>query len=177
MAQIAVQPTEANKKNRVLRPALKVDMTPMVDLGFLLITFFILTTTMAENKMAPLVVPADGPPGTAPESATMSVLLGKDNKAYVYYGRWEDAVKEKKIFATGYHVHSGLGNFVRARQKWLEQFRKPQGKNSLIYLIKPSDNATYQNVVDALDEATINSVKRYAIVPINKEESDYIAVN
>lgn len=176
MAQIQVQPTAANKKNRALRPSLRVDMTPMVDLGFLLITFFILTTTMTESKVASLIMPADGPPSNVGESVTLSVLLGKDDKAYVYHGRWEDAVKENKVFETNYNVQTGLGNFVRARQKWLAQNRGPAGKDDLIYLIKPSDNASYQNVVDALDEATINAVKRYAIVPLNKDEEGYMAV-
>ncbi|MEI6947521.1 biopolymer transporter ExbD [Paraflavisolibacter sp. H34] len=170
MAQMDVPAVVSGKKHRTFRPSLRVDMTPMVDLGFLLITFFILTSTMAESRVAQLAMPADGPPSKAPESNTISVLLGKDNKAYVYYGRWEEAVQQKKVFATSYNLYTGLGAFVRAKQKQMAD-----APDQLIYLIKPSDESTYENVIDALDEATINGIKRYAVVPLSPEEKTYVA--
>jgi biopolymer transport protein ExbD len=170
MAQIDLPAAVSGKKHRSYRSSPRVDMTPMVDLGFLLITFFILTSSMAESRVAQLVMPADGPPSTTGESTTVSVLLGKDNKAYVYYGIWEEAVAQKKVFATTYKLYTGLGTFVRAKQKSLAQ------PGDLVYLIKPSDESTYENVVDALDEAVINGVKRYAVVPLSKDEKAYLDV-
>src|SRR5439155_3901585 len=121
------QPAASGKKDRVLHRYLKIDMTPMVDLGFLLITFFIFTTTMTENKASEIFVPADGTPSNTAASSTLSVILGKDNKVYVYDGIWEDAVKANRIASTGYNVYTGLGSFIRTKQKLLPQ--QKEGKD------------------------------------------------
>jgi biopolymer transport protein ExbD len=173
MAQLQPQPTDKNKKRRYYSTSLRIDMTPLVDLGFLLITFFITTTTMAESKAMQLDVPADGALTPSPESATITVLLGKDNKTYIYSGQWKDAAKNNNIIQSNYNVVTGLGSHLRAKQLWL-QAHKEKGQYGLIYIIKPTDNSSFQNVVDALDEATINKISRYAVAPLTDEEKDYM---
>src|SRR4028119_1951840 len=88
--------------------SLKVDMTPMVDLGFLLITFFIFTTSMAEPNITKLIMPANGEPAPVKESKTITVLLDKD-KVYLYKGRWEDAQAMNTIIESNYDVKAGFG--------------------------------------------------------------------
>jgi biopolymer transport protein ExbD len=169
MAQIQPQPTEGKTKRKV-HPALSIDMTPMVDLGFLLITFFIFTTTMAEQKALHLVMPKESTDSTeVGERKALTVILGKDNKVFVYAGKWQSAVNHKGISQTNYNVYQGMGSFIRAKQK---QLRKE--KDDLMLLIKPLSTASYQNVIDALDEALINNVQRYAIVDASAEEKAYI---
>lgn len=169
MAQIQPQPMEGKSKRKV-HAALPIDMTPMVDLGFLLITFFIFTTTMAEKRATSLIMPKEGEPSRLSERKALTAILGKDNKVYVYAGKFENAMKDNKIISTNYTTYQGLGSLIRAKQKQLNQ-----DKSGLMLLIKPLNMASYQNLVDALDEALINDVQRYAIVEASAEEKAYVA--
>src|SRR5690348_4184214 len=67
-----------------------MDMTPMVDLAFLLLTFFILTTTLNELMVVEIVVPEevkDVPPPPITESRVLTLILGENNRAYWRQGR------------------------------------------------------------------------------------------
>jgi hypothetical protein len=88
---------------------------------------------------------------------------------YVYAGQWQKAVNNKGVSQTNYNVYQGIGSFIRAKQKQLKK-----DKDDLMLLIKPLSTASYQNVMDALDEALINNVQRYAIVDASAEEKAYI---
>src|ERR1700722_441670 len=86
-------PTSGHKKSRGVQKTKKlstrVDLTPMVDLGFLLITFFIFTTTMARPKAMGLILPKDVPENIRtrePEGAVITLLLSKDNQVWYYEG-------------------------------------------------------------------------------------------
>ena len=139
-------------------------MTPLVDLGFLLITFFIFTTTMAEKKATGLVMLQDGETAVA-SSKALTVILGDGNKVFAYAGRWEDAVSHQNIIQTNYSVTEGLGSLIRTKQKQLGD-----KKDNLVLIIKPLSTASYQNVIDALDEALINQVQRYMVVDASDAE-------
>ena len=99
MAQIQPQQIEGKTK-RKLHLSLSIDMTPMVDLGFLLITFFIFTTTMAEKRITKLVMPKEGDSTDLAESKALTALLDANNKVFVYTGKWEDAKAAQKIIQT-----------------------------------------------------------------------------
>jgi biopolymer transport protein ExbD len=170
MANIEVQAAEKKQTKRRLRPSLRIDMTPMVDLGFLLITFFILTTAMSEQSTLKLYMPHAGDPTPLGRSRVLTVLLGSDNKMYAYEGAFEEAKKDNKIVATSYNEAAGIGELIRQKQRQLQRSSKT-GKEALVYLIKPTRLCNYKNVVDALDEATINGVKKYMLVDASAEET------
>jgi biopolymer transport protein ExbD len=169
MAQIQTEPAEATKTKRKVHSFPKIDMTPMVDLGFLLITFFIFTTTLAEKNVTSLVMPREGAPSEVPAGKALTILLAPDNKVFAYEGEWEKAVLDKKVVETNYNEYSGIGNLIRQKQE-----RLSEQKDELVLLIKPTEKASYANLIDALDEAVINGVKHYAVVKETGEEKAFV---
>jgi len=146
----------------------RVDMTPMVDLGFLLITFFIFTTTMAQPTAMNLFMPKDvdkpEDQNKVKESGAFTILLGKQDVVYFYEGL--DPATE--------------GNFRTATFKTIrdEIIRKKHSTKAddLVIIIKPSEDATYKNTVDILDEMTISEIKRYAMVDISPVEFQLVKI-
>ncbi|MDB5197619.1 MAG: hypothetical protein JWP88_1990 [Flaviaesturariibacter sp.] len=166
MAEIIV--SNHTKGRQSVGRHLKIDMTPLVDLAFLLITFFIFTTSMTDRKGMKLVMPKEGPSIPLGESNALTLLLGDNNKVYAYTGDWKNAQKARAIKETSYSESTGIGAIIRAKQQQLRSERKdPAG---LMVLIKASDVSTYKNTVDALDEMLINGVTKYTTVDMSPEE-------
>lgn len=141
---------------------LRIDMTPMVDLGFLLITFFVFTATISTPAATDLYMPKDGSiTNPLPERLALTLLLDDDNTIYYYPGDFIEAVKANGIFKTSYSTTFGLGKIIRQKQKDIDARRKfADARQGLMLLIKPGSKSTYKNVVDALDEAVIHDVKK-----------------
>ncbi|HLA52158.1 MAG TPA: biopolymer transporter ExbD [Flavitalea sp.] len=142
------------KKSKKL--STRVDLTPMVDLGFLLITFFIFTTTMTQPSSMKLNLPKDTEKpeeqNKVKESAVLSIFLGKDNAVYYYEGTLlPDGTNFKKT------------NFKDIRKVIIDKKRSTNPADFVV-LIKPAPSSTYRNTVDMLDEMFINDVKRYALL-------------
>ena len=144
--------------------AVRIDMTPMVDLGFLLITFFIFTTTMSQPTTMKLYMPDDRDSTPLGESKALTVILGNNNKVYAYEGAFEDALRQNRIISTNNDESEGIGNIIRQKQKRLANSNTKTGKVEMVLLIKPTKQSTYKNIIDALDETTINGVKKYMII-------------
>lgn len=161
MAQLLLNNNGKGKKTQPL-----IDMTPMVDLGFLLITFFIFTSTLAEPAALNLLMPKESKNTIdVPQSKGITAVLLGNGKAIVYEGLYEEARQHNKILTTSLDMASGLGALIRNKQT-----RLGAEKAKLFYLIKPTATAPYKDVVHALDEATINGVERYALTEPSKEE-------
>jgi biopolymer transport protein ExbD len=159
------------------KQVIRIDMTPMVDLGFLLITFFVFTTTMSTPKATDLFMPKDDTthPQPLPNSLALSLLLDNNNKVYYYNGDFKEAVNANKIYETNYSTYGGIGKIIRQKQKDIDASGKfADGRKGLMLLIKPTSGSVYKNVIDALDEAVINDVRKYVIVEPANEEIVYI---
>ena len=161
---------------RMLKHNLKVDMTPMVDLGFLLISFFVITTEMSKPTVMNLYMPTDGPPMDLGESNALSFLLGKNNTVYYYNGNWDDAKKKNAIFSTTYSSKDGIRKIINEKQQHLDATisKSKEGRDGLMLLIKPGSETSYKNVVAVLDEATINVVKKYVVLKLSDEEAEFL---
>lgn len=143
-------------KVRSKKASTRVDMTPMVDLGFLLITFFILATTLSKPSSMTLNVPdKTKQEETEPIKASnvMTAFLGKDNKVYYIFGKAASEDPEIKTVSMGY-------DFRKAIQE--ESRKVPADK--FVIVIKPTKESTYKTLVDAMDEMAITKTKRYALV-------------
>lgn len=185
------------KKARKL--STRVDMTPMVDLGFLLITFFIFTATMSSPKAMDLRLPKDvedeEKKSEAKESGALTIMLGKDNHVYYYEGQLKveegmnnfksatfkeirQIIIDKKKDVIARHQHDGSCPEIREKYKAAHP-NDPDWESAcldrdLVVIIKPSPDATYKNTVDILDEMTINDVKTYAMIKILDQEIELI---
>lgn len=143
----------------------RVDLTPMVDLGFLLITFFIFTTTMSQPTAMRLALPDDKvkpeDQNKIKQSGALTLMLGKDNNVFYYEG---ELLPDASNFKSS--------NFKDIRDVIIR--KKQQADTNLVVVIKPNDESTYMNFVDILDEMSINVVKRYAVVDISPVEDQLI---
>ena len=143
----------------------RVDLTPMCDLGFLLITFFIFTTTISQPTAMRLALPDDKvkpeDQNKIKQSGALTILLGKDNNVFYYEG---------ELTPDGSNFKSS--NFKDIRDVIMR--KKQQADTNLVVVIKPNDESTYKNFVDILDEMSINVVKRYAVVDISPVEDRYV---
>ncbi|HXB45566.1 MAG TPA: biopolymer transporter ExbD [Puia sp.] len=141
----------------------RVDLTPMVDLGFLLITFFIFTTTMSQPTAMKLFLPKDvdkpEEQNKVKASAVLTIMLGKDDQIYYYEG--DDPTKLQS------------SNYKAVRDIILDKKRRTDPKDFVVVL-KPTVDATYKNTVNILDEMTIDEVKRFALVDISPVEYTYV---
>lgn len=172
MAEMDTSGGGGHKKGPGVKKAKKastrVDLTPMVDLGFLLITFFIFTTTISQPTAMKLNLPKDTDKpeeqNKLKESGAFTMLLGKNNNVYYYEGQLDPSASNMK---------STTMKKVRD-----EIIKKKRGtpEEDLMVVIKASDESTYKDVVDALDEMTINDIKRYALVDISEVEGKLVAI-
>lgn len=158
----------------------KVDMTPMVDLGFLLITFFMLTTTMSKPKTMEINMPDKTEDKKkdkieVKESHTVTLLLDKDNKIFWYRGMLkpekslDDLTKTdfKTIRKTLLDLKKEIGSVVNSKTK--------KNEWAIVVVIKLTDRAKYRNMVDILDEMNITDIQKYAIVDLAEADEDYLA--
>jgi biopolymer transport protein ExbD len=162
MAELNPSSGGAHKKGPGVKKSKKlstrVDLTPMVDLGFLLITFFIFTTTMSRPRVMPLILPKDVPPidqHPVPKSAVITLLLAKNDQVCYYEG---DDPQQMKT-----------SDFHSIRDVILDKKRRTDPTWFQV-ILKPSKDATYKNTVAILDEMTIDDVHHYAMVDLSTQE-------
>jgi biopolymer transport protein ExbD len=149
MAEVTTT-SAGSPKRGAHRISTRIDMTPMVDLAFLLITFFMLTTTFSKPVAMVLNMPDKGDPQQVPESRTTVILLDGHDRIFYYTG-----IKDPQVAQTDFSAE-GIRRVI-AHQ------RRTQAKEP-IFIIKALDRSRYQNLVDVLDEMTITGATTYALV-------------
>lgn len=198
MASIDTGAEQSGKKGPGVKKAKKlstrVDMTPMVDLGFLLITFFVFTATMSSPTTLDLNMPKDikkqEDQTEVKESSVLTIMLGKADQVYYYEGKLVVDASGNNFKQTTF---KGIRDIIVNKKKEVmdryyqrpdpacEAKAKAEGKpvsncadKDFVVIIKPSNDATYRNTVDILDEMTINQVRTYAMVKIADVEYELI---
>ena len=167
MAQLEI----SNRNKTTTHSSTNVDLTPMVDLGFLLITFFIFTTTISEPTAMKLSMPDDmGTGTTVSKEMVLTILPDANNNATVYEGDLKD---KPVINNADLNNPSSLRNFIIEKQKKIAASKKEI--KDMVVIIKPGEKSNYKNLIDVLDEMQINGVKKYAIVKRSAEDEQLIA--
>ena len=170
MAEVDTSSGGSHKKGPGVKKSKKlstrVDLTPMVDLGFLLITFFVFTTTMAQNTAMNMNEPKDDKDKEmkVKNSGAMTILLGKGNQIYYYYGQLEAEKVSEQFKSTNY----------KDIRKLILDKKNATPIDDLMYIIKSDNESTFKNAIDILDEMTISAVPpgHYAevdMIPVEKE--------
>ena len=161
-----ISSTNGHKKARGARRSKKlstrVDLTPMVDLGFLLITFFIFTTSLSRPTSLAMKLPKDVPDNIRqkqPVSGVLTIMLAGHEKVF-YYERDDFRTMQASTFA-------GIRSVILAKKK----MTKP---SDFMVIIKPTREASYKNTIQIFDEMNINAVKRYALVDVDPGEFSWI---
>ena len=158
-------------KVRSKKQSTRVDLTAMVDLAFLLITFFILTTTLQKPKAMDLIMPDKDPIKTVQQpvaaSRTLTILLGANNKIEWYIGQPTAPLTPPTVDGYG---KSGLRKVLFDKSK---EILASTGKEMFV-IVKPSDKSNYNNVVTAMDELNIVGNQLRAIVDITPIEIDLL---
>ena len=187
MAEMDTSSSGGHKKGPGVKKGKKlstrIDLTPMCDLGFLLITFFMFTTTLAKPKTMEINMPYKDPnmkledQNKIKNSVALTVLLSKNHRVYYYEGIGDDPGKAPELKETNFTSKNGIRDEIIAKKKSVDDLKRAGGlgpKDEMTVLIKPDSNSTYSDLVNMLDEMNINDVKVYAIIDISPVDQGFI---
>jgi len=195
------QSFQRHKTTRAKRHSTSIDMTPMVDLAFLLLTFFILTTSFRNQKMLDVEVPNDEPtlnPIKIKEDQAFNIILFDRDKVMWYMGSDNNIATAKeitfsesdtnnlrnKLMEKNFLIHSMVNSIKDSIQKGListndslnkihiENAKKSQ-KGIFVY-IKTTDDVVYETLIHALDEIAICDVGNYGMVELSEKENKFL---
>lgn len=203
MASVDTGDSGSGKKGQPKRMNLRVDFTPMVDMNMLLITFFMFCTSLSKPQTMDIVMPTkdkdlmEEDKSQVKESKAITLILGTDNKVYYYTGK-PDYADYNTLKVTDYSPEGLRGILLerngeavakmrelrikKAKKQITEdEFKKESNdvkneKDGQVVVIKPTDGASYKNLVDVLDEMQICSIGKYAIVEM-AEGDEYLVQN
>jgi len=166
MAELNQSTGKTGGRSALKRMPVRVDLTAMVDLAFLLITFFMLTTSLTKPKAMDVVMPADGPPGAVSDKSTMTICLGANNKAVFFLGMAAQPLTSPKLSKYGLDIRKAIVDMGK-------EVYAATGRQMMV-LIKPDEHSRYENLVDALDEMNITKVKSYAIAKLTADDTNIL---
>ncbi len=187
MAEMDTSSSGGHKKGPGVKKGKKlstrIDLTPMVDLGFLLITFFMYTTTMSKPKTMEINMPykdeniKEDEQTKIKASTVVSVLLSKDHRIYYYEGIGDDPTKPPQLNVTYFKPKDGIRDVLINKKKAVEELKASGAlgaKDQVTVIIKPDVTSTYEDLVNMLDEMSINDIRVYAIVDITPVDKEFI---
>ncbi len=195
MAEVQDNGGRKGKGSKQKKMAVRVDFTPMVDMNMLLITFFMLCTSLSKPQTMEISMPTNDENITEDQqnkvkaSQALTLLLDADNRIYYYEGEpnYEDytSLKETSYTADGIRkvllrknydavkkveeLKQKKANLEITEDEYKKQVSEVKGaKNTPTVIIKATDKSTYKNLIDALDEMQICSIGKYVIVDITE---------
>lgn len=163
------QPTPQAGKPRARKHGFHLDMTPMVDLAFLLLTFLLLTTTFAKPRVMQLLMPVPDKktPTLVASRSAMTIVLGPNHRLHYYFGLYAPAdpsVPVPTLHTTDFRAQ-GIRQVLLVRGS-----QRP----APVILIKSGPKATYRDMVDILDEMTSTNQYKYALVGLSANDTQLL---
>lgn len=170
MAEINNQPSQKKHKQTACnKKSTRVDLAPMVDLGFILLTFFVFTAALSQPMVMNLIVPNDKDSAVKDdicETCVLTIILDEDNKIFYYTGKAENALYRVTDYSS-----SGIRNIIMQKKK---NVLAQKGKDDFVLIIKPTSLSSFKNMIDAVDECSINMVKHYYIDELNEKDKKWL---
>lgn len=187
-----------HQKKRAKKLSTRIDMTPMVDLGFLLLTFFMLTTTFSQPKVIELTPPVKSNDLTkVQDTLSLTLVLGKSDTVYYYNGRLSLNHDSNNINTTTFS-NDGLRKLVLSRNQYvmnsIKELQAQHNANKVpdstynrlldkaegnkfarFVIIKTDTNTRYVNVIITLDEMNICNVGKYSLIDEDDNDMKMIA--
>ncbi|MFZ4931875.1 biopolymer transporter ExbD [Chryseobacterium sp. Mn2064] len=166
MAEVIAQEKQGGKQKKKM---IRVDMTPMVDLGFLLITFFMFTTNFTKPNVMDLGLPGKDihdPPidiKVIKDKNQVTFILGKDNRVFYHQSNATD-------LNTGNLKETDFSG-IKISKIISEAYKNAPNQENFTIIIKPTDEANYKNFVDMLDNIAIAKKERYGVTDIKPWET------
>lgn len=191
-----------HQKKRAKKHSARIDMTPMVDLGFLLLTFFVLTSQFSKPKTMEINMPVKPKDTTNTtkiddETALTLLLTEKTDKIFYYYGKFKPETSILK--ETGYSKEGIRKVFLKRNEEVIkkindlkEKLSKGQiadttykrlaigakgDKKAVFVIVKADEKAKYKNVIDVIDELNVADVGKYALVDMSPAEKELIKIS
>lgn len=200
-ADVEQKDSGKGKKGKQKKMKTRVDFTPMVDMNMLLITFFMLCTSLSKPQTMEISMPTNDKVDESQQtkvkaSQAVTLILGEKDKVYYYLGEFK-AGDNSLLQATSYTA-TGIRDLLLSKNRSivakvndLKQQKKnlkisaeecaakiaeaKEEKGSPTVIIKAADKSTYKNLIDALDEMQICCISKYVIVPITDGEKALLA--
>lgn len=192
-AEVQESGNKKGGKGKQKKMTVRVDFTPMVDMNMLLITFFMLCTSLSKPQTMEISMPSNDKDITEEQqtkvkaSQAITLLLGSEDKLYYYEG--EPDYKDYSSLKQTTYKPDGLRALLLKRNRQAvqkvndlkqqklnlkisaEEYTKQvaeikNGKDTPVVIIKATDESTYKNLIDALDEMQICNIGKYVIVDI-----------
>ena len=185
MAEVQAKDNGGKEKGKQKKMTIRVDFTPMVDMNMLLITFFMLCTSLSKPQTMEISMPSNDKvteeeQNKVQASRAITVILGGDNQLFYYTGEpnYEDynSLKETSYEADGLRElllnrnREVVTEMNQLKKDKVKELRKNE-KTSPIVMIKASDDASYKNLIDVLDEMQICNISKYAIVDMTEGDT------
>lgn len=188
-----------HQKKRAKKHGARIDMTPMVDLGFLLLTFFVLTSQFSKPKTMEINMPVKPKDTTittpvADETALTLLLTEKTDKIYYYFGKFKPEISIIKI--TDYSKIGIRKVFMERNEEVINKMKKLKeelsrgqiadttykrqaisikgDKKATFVIVKADEKAKYKNVIDVIDELNVADIGKYALVDISPAEKELL---
>ena len=150
----------ARKRKRI---GFKLDMTPMVDVAFLLLTFFMLTTTFSKSNTMEINIPPETGEISIAEKNVMTLRVPGDGNAYWSLG--EEAPRRLPLYDQSGSAHASVSHDVR---QLLQQHSAANKK--LVIVLKISEKAKYKSLVDIIDELNLLKIDRFSLDDFNAQD-------
>ncbi|WP_144281785.1 ExbD/TolR family protein [Chryseobacterium echinoideorum] len=164
MAEVIAQEKQGGK-SRQRKKRIGIDMTPMVDLGFLLITFFMFTTNFTKPNVMDLGLPAKGPvepTNVIGDKNQITFIIGKNNRIFYHQSNEKD-IEKSGLTETDY-------NGIKVAKIISQAYENAPKKEIFTIIVKPTDEANYKNFVDMMDNISLAKKDRYGIADIKNWE-------
>jgi len=146
---------KGKKQQKKKRIPVRIDMTPMVDVVMLLITFFMLTTVFNTPQTMEINIPPGESRVEVAETSLLTLRVTGDGTIY-----WNLGIETPQIVP-----------FVELRKLLVERL---QANSKLITLVKVERESTYEIMVNVMDEMNLANITRFSLAPFQQFDRDII---